>query len=163
MQPILDKNDVFLKQVQKCFLQFCPPLQAYSNFFNLLQNAITSKVSVNCCGPECHPEPGLAHSGSGLAAEHSLPQPSSTGQALLWTHATNQPGCWPAGLSTACMQPQADFSLNTKSLSLLFKTPHTGAKYTTGYYLGLTSRLYLLKWECGQCRRHTNPTKEKAP
>lgn len=104
-------------------------------------------------GCRAQPPPALQQLG-----QHS----HGPGQALLWTHATSQPGCWPAGLSTACVQLRQNFSLSIKSLSLLLKTPHIGTKYTTGYYSALTRRLCLPRWECGQCRRHTNPIKEKA-
>lgn len=90
-------------------------------------------VWVNCWWPRAVPEAGLAQSGSGLAAELSLPQHCSSwaGTAVPWgrhcsEHTLAQAGCWPAGLSTACVQPQGELQLNIKSLSLLFKTPHIG-------------------------------------
>lgn len=146
MQPILDKNDVFLKKAQKCFLQFCPPLQAYSHFFDLLWNATTAKASVPCCGQGVTQRQGWL----------SQPPPAALTQAT--SHLAAGQLAWAQPLCN----PRHNFSLNIRSLSLLFKTPHTGTKYTTGYCSGLTYRLCLLKWECGQCRRHTNPIKAKA-
>lgn len=153
MQPVLDKNDVFLKKVQKCFLQVSPPLHTYSNLFNLFQNAISPKVCVSTGGaalshrasfgslglwPGCRAQPaqhssswaGTAEPQGRHCSEH-MPHPSLAAGQL-------------ARAQFVC-NPRQNFSLNIKSLSLLLQTPHTGTKYTTGYYSALTYRLSLLK------------------
>lgn len=125
MQPVLDKNDVFFKKVQKCFLQFSPPLHTYSNLFNLFQNAISPKVCVSevlVVQPR-HTEPGLAPSGSGLAAGHSLPSIPAAGLA----------------------QPRAGTALNTCHIPawLLASWPEHSLCATPGRISASTSRVSL--------------------